>query len=428
MSRALPVLAVLLFTSSATSPAAAQLRTTREAYDGRPPPDHTAEDAALAVPRALLAPFWGAIRAGHLISEAMLAPLGPPPSSMDAAEPAPPPFEVLPVLQLETERTPAIGAYATLRAAPWLLRGTFQHWDDRRLEGALSIRLDVAPRLSVLGRGFGASRADRIFHGLGWDAPADARSRYRHHRGGGALALESRPWRASRLRTELALARHGFEAVAWGGEPSLTAQRASPEGFVRGVTLLEARFVARLDDRGPDAAARPGGAIELGLTQGADLDGGARWLRVDATSEATARLAPEHDLTLGGWVTALAPTGGETPFVALPALGGQPGRLAGLLAGRLRGETAAVLHLRYRWGISEWADAALHAELGNVFGPAFEGFGLDRQRLSVSMSIDTLADDAHRVGLIVGFGTDPLVRGATVREGRVAFFIGSPPS
>lgn len=407
--------------------------TERSAYDHRAPADHSAEEALRWIPRTLLAPMLGLTLLRREGIRVLLEPVGPPPSTPDSEEEELPPLGAMPVLMLENDRSPAVGVFVVVRPATGLvLDATFQHWDDERIEGWLRAVVALDADTALVLRGDGSTRGDRVFHGFAWDSRQEARTRYRHHQGGGRIALVRGFFESSELALGVRVTHHRFGASGYGGNPSLDAQvepSSLPPGFADGATVLEERLGLTVDSRErPGRAPSEGLRLRMLAAHGADLEGSASWMRAGAELAGTAALAPEHDLTLSGWAAAVEPLGGaEPPFVEQVILGGRPGRLAGFLRGRLIGRSAALIHARYRWGIGANLDAALHVEAGNVFGARFEDLRVDRSRLSFGLSIDSLADDAHRVGLLFAMATEPLVDGADVTAGHVSFFLGSPP-
>jgi hypothetical protein len=417
--------------------AASEPRTTREAYDHRVPPDRTLDDAARWPLRILLAPLRLVVSLGRESGRLALGDIGDDPSSIDADEPATSPaLRAMPIVHLETERSPAVGVDVSLLPVAGVridLRA--QHWDDARIEGMLLARSTIHDGAEIRLDVDGSTRSDRIWHGLGWDSAPSARRRYRHHRGGASLGIEL-GGASSDVRARIAgrVTHHRFEGSGFGGagEPSVDLQPdRAPPGLAEGSTVLEPLAAVGFDSRHEDrGSASPGAAIGLVLAYGVDVSGRSRWVRTETLAAATIALAPEHDLTLSTWAAAVEPIRDDAPapFVERIVLGGEPGRLAGFPLGRLHGDSAAIAHLRYRWGIHPGVDAALHAELGNVFGRVLEGLDAERMRLSFGLSIEGHGDpDAHRVGLLFAMGTEPIASGADVGSGHVRFFVGAPP-
>jgi hypothetical protein len=430
--------AALLLLASAL-PAAAQTsevrpaRTSRAHYDHRAPEDRSADEAWRWIPRILLTPLSFALAVARATTQLVLEPIGPPPSSVDATEDAPAPLFAMPVIHLESEMSPALGAWVRLIPDEMLrVDLAAQHWDDARVEGWGTARL-------ALGDGAGSialltdvgTRGDRIFHGIGHSEP-DARRRYRQTRGGGSIEWRHDAfYRSSAIAASLRATHHRFEESGFGGasEPSLTAQDPDrPAGFVEGATVIEPRLALAIDSRSTElGAGNEGVALSMIVALATDVEHDARWTRAEARAEATVRLAPEHDLTFSGWAASVDPIAGAIPFVELVVLGGEPGQLAGFPLGRLHGRSAAIAGARYRWGIHQDGDAALHVELGNVFGASYDGFAIERGRLSIGISIDGLATDEHRLSVLFALGTAPLDGGGAIESGHVRFFVGSPP-
>jgi len=409
------------------APAHAQERervTSREAYDHRPPPDDSDAEAARWVPRVLLSPIWLLAAAGREITRLILEPVGPPPSSPDTLEPGTRPIEVLPVIRLETDRSAAVGVQVVLRADDVLAaRFATQHWDDRRLESWAELRWQPIDALTIGLEGDAGTRADLQLHGLGWNSRDDQRTDYRHVRGGGRLWIAHRAFAASELTLSGRVTHHRFSREGSNARPLPPAP-----GFDRGATVAAPRLSWRVDQRAADRAGAGGVAFDLGVDFGADLEGDARWLGLEASAAATVAFSSHHDVTLGGYAAITeALTDAPPVFAELPTLGGDPGRLAGFVRGRLYGYSAVVASLRYRWGIATTLDASLFVEAGNVFGAGFDDLTLERARLSFGFGLDSLGGDSHRLGIVAALATDPLVDGGAIHGGHARLFIGSAP-
>lgn len=426
MTRAV-IVAALVATLAVTAPARAQEReriTSREAYDHRPPPDDSTAEAARWVPRVLLAPLWLLASAGRELTRLFLEPIGPPPSSPDAAEPTPRPIEVLPVVRLESDRSPAVGVHVALRAGDvFTVRFATQHWDDRRLETWSRLRWRPVRGLTLGLEGEAGTRSDLQLHGLGWSSAPGQRTDYRHVRGGGRLWIAHRAFAASRLALSMRVTHHRFSREGDNLRP-----RPPAPGFDRGATVAAPRLAWQIDQRDADRAGHGGVAFEVAVDFGADVEGDARWLGLRAEAAATVAFSSHHDVTLAAYAALTEPLTDAPPvFAELPTLGGDPGRLAGLVRGRLYGYSATVASLRYRWGIATSLDASLFVEAGNVFGAGFDDLTLERARLSFGVGLDSLGDDVHRFGVIAALATDPLVDGGAIHGGHARLFIGRAP-
>jgi hypothetical protein len=399
----------------------AEARTSRSHYDHREPEDHTADEAWRWVPRVVLAPFALALSLFREPARLVLEPFDPPEGSEGA------PWIILPVVHLETEVSPAVGAWLAYTPDDALsMNLSIAHWDDARIEGRARATLDLDG--STIGIDADTStRRDRIFHGTGASTPSDRR-RYAHHQGGGTLAWRYRSFfRSSELALSVRATHHRFDETDYGGEGEPTLRAQDVDGF-DGATVIEPRLSFAIDSRAPLlGAGNRGLAIGMAAAVGTDVEHDAHWIRSEAHAGVTIPILREHDLTFGVWATSVDAIDGAIPFVELAILGGEPGRFAGFPPGRFFGHSAVVTTSRYRWSIDQRVDASLDFELGDVLGPRFEGFAIERSRLSVALSIDGIANDDHRFGLLVGMGTSPIDDGLTPESGHVRFFIGSPP-
>lgn len=86
----------------------------------------------------------------------------------------------------------------------------------------------------------------------------------------------------------------------------------------------------------------------------------------------------------GGVVEALG--GARIPFDELLSASG-PDAVRGIARGRLRGPSALVGSVEYRWLLSPALDAVLFVDRGNAFGPRFSDLRLDRMFTSAGVAL-----------------------------------------
>lgn len=396
----------------------------RSYYDGRAPAE---EDAGLWVPRVLLAPLWlaweGMIREPQRF---LYGAIDNRSSSIEVE--AEPDLQLLPMFAIESDRLAMSGIY--FRAADWIdgaeLLTWIEHWDHQRLYGRIELRSSIAPRAVLSIAAHGDHRADAMYYGLGWQA--HERARFTRNAGHVRVAITARPWRRSRIGAWIDAGVRRYQGTSFAeNEPSLEAlvqsgQRAAP-GWP-GYTAVRQGLRAVLDTREEHDPHGGGMRVAVRAHQGVEVERGSGWLYVEGELAGAVRLTDEHALSLDVG-SAFAPSiGGETPFEELASLGGT--RMAGFVPRAMLGESALHARLRYRWGIWSDADAYLDVESGNTFGPALEGFALERLRASFAIGIDGIAHGEHMFRALVGVGTDPFAEGgapssihATITIGRI---------
>lgn len=284
----------------------------------------------------------------------------------------------------------------------------------------------------------GARRTDRIFHGLGWDAPSSPRARYADALGEAELGLASRVLREAWLSVGARVGVQRFDSTAYRQEGDRPIEAlasdglfALPPGFEEGYTVVQPWVRAELDTRrerrralvhGTGLAASVLGAWAFDAERGLE----ASWARVTGALELSVEALPERTVALRGLVDVVASSGDDDiPFTEQAALGGARDRLPGFLPGRLIDRSAIALGLAWRYAIWAWLDAELFVDVGNVFGAAFDDFDVERLRLSFGTAVRT--PDVGGLTLMVAAGTEPFTRGTDISSGRFVLAIGAPP-
>ncbi len=395
-------------------------------YDGRADPI-TAGDVLLWVPRIVTFPLYVAtdfvirrpvgflvVAADHgrrLDSFTQLFTFGPREHA-----------GIVPTAQLDLGRRSAVGVYVFhddfLAPGNQLrLHTLFGGPDDFGV--TLVDRAPIDPGSYVQLRGEGSRRSDGVFHGLGSRSLESSRARYGSESAGGSATFH------------LALG-PGASADAWAGatairfdaaqscchEASLGARAsrgelALPPG-IEGYFALRQGLRLTLDSRLPRLA--PGGGFRFEADVQHSLDahdpGGSRWLDSGVTAAAAIDLTGHGRLLTLALATRFADplADAAVPFTELASLGGdQP--MSGYLPGRLLGRSAATATFEYRYPILASLDGAVHAAIGNVFGPHLEGFQARLLRLSFDIGIDAPGPRDHALKALVGFGTETFADG-----------------
>ncbi len=110
------------------------------------------------------------------------------------------------------------------------------------------------------------------------------------------------------------------------------------------------------------------------------------------------------------------------PFTELTSFGGLE-YLRGFLAGRLRGQSGAVVTADYRFPVWAFLDADMFVSAGGVFGPDFEGFAVDRTRLSWGFGLRSNNSRDVSFDMMLAFGSSRLDEGS-LQVDRVHFVLG----
>jgi hypothetical protein len=307
-------------------------------------------------------------------------------------------------------------------------------------------RIPFALNQQVSFRGEYDVRSDWVFYGLGPRSDPDP-TRFRADRFDARIAYETRLWRSSSLVASLGIrdVRFNGEDVDAGDDPSIDEAIASgrlsepPPGFGDGYTIVASAVRAAFDtrrrryrDRLPPASdfvSPPGSGVRLAVR--AEHASGLRsqdqeWIGCGGTLAGFVDL-DQHQRVLGMILAAdfVEPLGDEdVPFTELASLGGaRPFR--GFLQDRLLDRSAISLALDYQYPIWVWLDGAAHYAVGNVFGPALDGFDLELLRSSFGLGLRSTGSRDHVFELLVAFGTDTFEDGGEIESFRLVIGVTS---
>ena len=396
-------------------------------YDGRPDAPPTVGQGLLWLPRVALAPAWAGwryvlyppVQAAFVASEKNHLPRRVRSVFVHRVPPAE--VGVLPTGLVDFGLRPSVGVYGwgQGQVAPWPRTRVHFAWG-----GEDWWRATLRERLSWGGEDTSASqrhhvdaafiysrRPDNIFFGIGPDGVGPA-TRFAHGELGGRLGTHLRLSEPASLDLGLALTRHRFGAgVPLGGDPSIEevydvedpAVVPGFDGYTAGVVSAD------LNLRRP-AGGRLDGGLHLGTDLVNDLQGdSADFLRTRVRAMGALDLDGHHRrlalLGAAAWTRVLGD--GEIAFTELPALGGDVA-MRGFLEDSLRGASALSSALEYTWPVWAFADGLLFAELGEAFGPDFQGVALTSMRLSAGTGLRTQMADGVAAQFLVGVGTTPL--------------------
>lgn len=343
-------------------------------------------------------------------------------------------WSLLPHVRYDFRLQPSVGLVLQLRDSTERFRGKlgFSFWSDEQIAGDFELRVRFGDASLVLATD-ASHRSDGLFQGLGWKASPSRRARYAETRAGGALVVHVHPWRRSAfsagLRTD---ARHfGETEFRQDDEISLDeaiarGELAPPPAYPEGYTALETWLRLVLDTREesdwPHASgirAEVLGAWAIDLERGIDSN----WLSAHLDVELALSLMRDRTLSLRSLVALAEPLGSvDIPFTEQIWLGTRLSWMPGFVPGALIGESAATVGLAWRYTVWAWLDAAVFVDVGNVFAAHFSDFEFERLRLSFGTTLMGYPPDGFT--LLVAFGTDPFVQGASITSFRFAIGIG----
>jgi hypothetical protein len=406
-------------------------------YDGRPF-RITLGDVLLEVPRLALLPLrvatdfvirrpvgWLVVAADHgrgLQSFTQLFTFGP----RDHAG-------IVPTMQLDLGMRSAVGVYVFhddlfVPGNQLRFHALFGGLDDG--EVTLVDRIPIDPGSYVKLRGEASHHTDAVFYGVGSRSLDSQRARYGAESAAGSATFH------------LALGA-GAVAEAWAGaearrfdpakscchEASLAARAsrgelALPPG-IEGYFAFRQGLRLTLDSRLPRPLPGGGFRFEADVQHSVDLrdPGASRWLDTGVSAAGTVDLTGHGRLLTVTLATRFADplADAEVPFTELASLGGDQG-MSGYLPGRLLGRSSATATFEYRYPVLASLDGAVHAAIGNVFGPHLEGFEARLLRLSFDLGIDMPGERDHALKFLVGFATETFADGT--RPGSVRLLFG----
>jgi len=404
-------------------------------YDGRGGPPQTPGQKALWVPRILLSPLY-------FVSEFVVRrPLG---FAITAAEKAELPSVlydffafgpdhkagIVPIAFVDFGFLPSVGLYgfwddAGFKGHALRLRGST--WGPKWLSGTATERFTFSDRFDLTLTSTATRRPDYAFYGIGSDTRESDLMRYT-----GKLVdahVESRASFAGSSWLETAV---GYRGASFGhtdfydDQPSVddqiaTGELAAPPGFVDGYRAPFARARLVLDSRGKSHSST-GARIELSGEEGVDLKNSptSGWLRYGGTVGGFVDLADSGRVISLSVSALLADPLGDrpVPFTELVTLGG-PALMPGFRAGRLYDRSAVVATLRYAWPIWIWLNGSLQVATGNVFGERFDGFRVERGRLSTALGIESSGSRDSVFQALIGFGSETFESGGKIDSLRV---------
>ncbi|MGF1469514.1 MAG: hypothetical protein ACFCGT_25615 [Sandaracinaceae bacterium] len=408
-------------------------------YDGRGLPPVDVYDPWLWIPRVLFAPVY--FLAEYVIRRPLTAAVTELEKSplweviKQAFEPGPIGF--VPTLFFDFGFQPSFGVYFFWNDVPVtgnnfrIFAGTF---------GAQWIRVDAVDRIVFDDRTELSfqyvfwRRPDYIYHGIAGETNSDnndilqsARSRYRSVLMEGNSWFYHRPWRASEIRVTAGVRYQEFDNSDFNNRGILDAVAEGlydlPPGFVEGYFAFRYRLEGAIDNRLPRPA--PGSGMRLGgfFEQAFDIEDPNRqhWLKYGGDLALFWDVGSQRVFELATHIEFADPVNGEVPFTELVLLGDDALLLGGFLPGQLRGRSAAVVTVAYRYPIWVWLDATAFIGVGNAFSAQLGNFDIGRNRLSFGLGFRTVGDRDNSGLLALAFGTDTFERGTSITSVRFVF-------
>ncbi|MCW5837558.1 MAG: BamA/TamA family outer membrane protein [Labilithrix sp.] len=405
-------------------------------YDGRGPPETTAGDVALWIPRVLFFPLY--VVSEHLVRR----PLG---WLIATAERNQWPSQIRDFFLFGPEKKAGVVPTAFLDFGLRASVGVYAFWDDLLapghhlrlhastlgvdwLQGAIAAKLPLGDGATVDLRLEGAHRPDNVFHGLGPRSLQGRRARYGVDRIRARPVFEMAWWKSSRVTTEAGFNDVAFRDDACCDDPSLvTAIRegwqTAPPAFETGYTSVYQRGELTIDTRDPRPSSQSGLRLDVEVEHGSDVRrSSSNWIRYGGTAGGVVDVKNNRTVSLAVTTLFVDPLsrGAEIPFTEQVVLGGS-GPMRGYLYGRLVDRSAAVATLKYKWPIWVFLDGSIQLATGNVFGPQLSDFHARLLRLSGAIGVESVGSPDHTFELLAGFGTETFERGAQVNSVRLLF-------
>ena len=393
-------------------------------YGGPPPPK--AGPAFLWLPRVVLFPVW-------LVSEYVIRqPTG---ALVRTAEKNQWPDEVIsfftfgergnvtlfPSVLFDFGLKPSVGfnlGWKYFLAEPNTLNVHFGTWGPDWIALKANDEYSLTSKQTIgLGGSF-VRRRDLPFYGMGPRSPSEPRYRYQSMTSELALGYKYDFWRTSSLVT-----RAGFRTLSFGedgccGETPLSAAVDSgavpaPPGYRDGYIGAFQSLAVALDSRRPAPENGTGVRIEGHGTAVFSPKGEFErraWLEYGAGAGVAIDLWKRRILSVGVRADLTDPLAGTIPFTDQASLGGsQPMR--GFLTGRLIDRSYAVATAQYTWPVWVYLNGVLQVDVGNVFGPHFEGIQAELLRMSTAIGIRSTGSPDSGLEVLIAGGTDPFEQG-----------------
>ncbi len=192
---------------------------------------------------------------------------------------------------------------------------------------------------------------------------------------------------------------------------SRNLQKSMP-GYGWTYNLLTAQLKFELDSRSPDRVFTPGSGLRLELFGSLNVDPSDAELSFARYGAEAAGFLDvsglNHVIALRLYTELLEPIGdAPVPVTERISLGGAE-YMRGFLGGWLRGDSALVLTLDYRYPIWTFLDANIFASLGNVFNGRFEDIHIERMMMVWGIGLRSNTSRDVSFDIMLAFGTNQL--------------------
>ena len=192
---------------------------------------------------------------------------------------------------------------------------------------------------------------------------------------------------------------------------SRNLQKAMP-GFGWTYNLLTAQLKLELDTRSPDRVFTPGSGLRLELFGSINVDPSdpeLSFVRYGGEAAGFLDLSGINHVVALRLYTELLESIGDVPVPVTEriSLGGAE-YMRGFLQGWLRGDSALVLTLDYRYPIWTFLDANLFASIGNVFNGRFEDIHIERMMMCWGIGLRTNTSRDVSFDIMLAFGTNQI--------------------
>ena len=205
-----------------------------------------------------------------------------------------------------------------------------------------------------------------------------------------------------------------------GDEPSVDARESpfasdlqtSVPGFGATYNLLSAQLRFELDSRSPDRVFTPGSGLRLELFGSISVDPGdteLSFVRFGGEAAGFLDLSGINHVVALRIYAEMQETIGETvvPITERIALGGAE-YMRGFLAGWLRGDSALVFTLDYRYPIWTFLDANLFVSMGNVFSARFSDVHIQKMIMCWGVGLRSNTSRDVSFDILLAFGTNQM--------------------
>jgi hypothetical protein len=403
-------------------------------YDGLGRPDAKPDNVGTWLARILLSPLWFTTEYG------MREPAGAAAKGIEKHDVATRvynaftfgpnhSFGIIPIGFVEFGFNPSVGIYGFWNDAIVKhndIRLHYELWPSEWFGGALTDRYRIDRERYVQIRLAATKRPDHVFYGIGPDTPQWHQSRYGMDKFDMSGTIESKAWRSSSVRGTIGVRKVDVFSGHYGSDPSLDDEARSgafevPFGFNRGYMGPYSDLRLVVDSRKREDRRGSSARFEIEGENGSDVEHtpSTGWVRYGANAGVFLDLNG-HARILSLQVAALFadPLGeGQIPFTELVTLGGDVW-MPGYFPGRLVDRSATVAQLAYTWPVGPKVDATMQAAVGNVFGEHLQDFDARLFRVSAAFGLEAHVGDPP-LQFLVGFGTEPIDRGATVDSFRI---------